>query len=444
MNALAYLRTSMILTVAIVYTTQHASAQEIAQPPCTDQAGLAKLFTGTIVYEGDPVEGEDSTRSFDVWVIGAPDWTPRLVVGEPGFDGHPSWSPDGTRIVYSGHQDRNPDLHIVDPKSTQRRSITTSENRDDYPHWLPEGIVYTSGRERRIVDPDTGDDKLYRALDERIEHFVYSPDRSQMATVVRPAGASDIRHLYLATAGGELLKPLADSDPRDMHPFWSPDGRAIVYSAGDGRRDGEWEVYLVDVESGEKRQLTHNPGADWACGWSPDGKWVLITSEYEGNWDIYAIRPDGSDRTRITCHKGNARYASWTFAEPLRESEPRSSPFSLCGQDPIPRVVHIPESEMPDLRTDEVACYMFRKFTHRRIRGERNLADNFVMILHKLKMTHQPRKRIPTRKLFNMNDESGQFSDLLNVRIHNFGRAVKILFGQRTFRFQNRNSVQLV
>jgi TolB protein len=89
-----------------------------------------------------------------------------------------------------------------------------------------------------------------------------------------------------------------------------------VYSAGDGRRDGEWDVYILDAESGENQRVTTNPGPDWACDWSPDGEWLLIASAYAGNWDIYAIRPDGSERTRITCHAGNARYASWAHRTP--------------------------------------------------------------------------------------------------------------------------------
>ena len=54
-------------------------------PPCASAAELSFL-SGTIVYEGDPVEGEDPERSFDIWVIGAPDWTPKLVAGGPGCD----------------------------------------------------------------------------------------------------------------------------------------------------------------------------------------------------------------------------------------------------------------------------------------------------------------------------------------------------------------------
>lgn len=310
----------LIVSVAIAWivaaqppqSAPNEAAPAAAPPPCATPKELAQL-SGTIVYEGDPVEGADPRRGFDIWVVGAPEWTPRLVVGDPGFDGHPAWSPAGDRIVYSAHGSRNPDLYVVNPDGANRTRLTFDKGRDDYPKWLAEGVVYRTGGRFKLIDPATGRSMPYELVPADIEDFAWSPDRSQLAVVNADA------RLYLAKSDGTKTRQLTNRFPREIHPFWSPDGKHVAYSVGDGRRDGKWDVYLLNLDTGAEKRVTDNPGADWACGWSPDGKWILITSEYNGNWDIYAIRPDGANRIRITCHQGNARYASWTAAEPLRK-----------------------------------------------------------------------------------------------------------------------------
>jgi TolB protein len=286
-------------------------------PPCATPEQLSSLLSGTIVYEGDPVEGEDANRSFDVWVIGAPDWTTKLVVGDPGFDGHPAWSPDGQRIVYSAHGQQNPDLFVINPDGSNRIRLTTAEGRDDYPTWFPEGIVYRSATGSKVIDVQSRIIRPYEVLGPEIEGFSWSPDRTRVVFSQRLPAVIERYRLFLAAMDGTVIRELPSEHARAIQPHWSPVDNRIIYTAGSGGRTGDFEVYVLDLDSGTNEQLTVNPGVDWASGWSPDGEWVLISSEYGGNWDVYAMRPDGTDRIRITCHRGVARGPSWTSAEPL-------------------------------------------------------------------------------------------------------------------------------
>ena len=268
-------------------------------------------FTGMIVYEGDPPEGVDASRGFDVWLVGAPDWEPVLVEGARDFDGHPSPSPDGSRIVYASHVGRESRLYIYDIDRKTRVQALGDDEFGDYPKWTGEGIIYSSPRGWRILNTDTGEISKYTALKRNVHSFTRSRYGKRMIVATRTRNPVDETHLFLTDAEGEVIRQLTDEHVRELHPYWHPTDNRILYSGGDGTRDGRWEVWILDLDSGEKRAITTNEGADWACGWSPDGEWVLITSEYGGNWDIYAIRPDGSERTRVTCHEGNARYATW-------------------------------------------------------------------------------------------------------------------------------------
>jgi tricorn protease len=76
-------------------------------------------------------------------------------------------------------------------------------------------------------------------------------------------------------------------------PIFSPDGRWIAFT---GEYDGNVDVYIVSAEGGMPRRLTWHPGPDIAVGWTPDGSKVLFNSGREAYADfdrLYTISPEG-------------------------------------------------------------------------------------------------------------------------------------------------------
>ncbi len=96
----------------------------------------------------------------------------------------------------------------------------------------------------------------------------------------------------------------------EMHPFWSPDGKMIVFYSN---RAGNEDIYTISVETGQKTQLTNNISADSQPTWSPNGQYIAFESDRNGDYDIYIIRPDGTGLKRLT-------------KSPLREMTPAWSP----------------------------------------------------------------------------------------------------------------------
>ena len=73
------------------------------------------------------------------------------------------------------------------------------------------------------------------------------------------------------------------------------DGAQLLFTSV---RDGKPNLYLVDAEGGNERQLTREGGSLGA--WSPDGKRIVFTSERSGNADLYVMDADGSHVQRLT------------------------------------------------------------------------------------------------------------------------------------------------
>ena len=78
-------------------------------------------------------------------------------------------------------------------------------------------------------------------------------------------------------AGGTAIR-LSSPLGEETFPRFSPDGRTLAYSAD---YDGNTDVYVVPVAGGEPVRLTHHPMADRVVGWHPDGKRVLFASARE-------------------------------------------------------------------------------------------------------------------------------------------------------------------
>ena len=96
----------------------------------------------------------------------------------------------------------------------------------------------------------------------------------------------------------------------------SPDGKWVVYSVSetDWKEDAfTSQLWVVNVASGERRQLTRHPKGAGGAQWSPDGKWISFTSTREENRSqIFLIRPDGGEALRITNAESSVGAHGWS------------------------------------------------------------------------------------------------------------------------------------
>ena len=133
--------------------------------------------------------------------------------------------------------------------------------------------------------------------------------------------------LWAAAASAENVSWL-------RYPSISPDGKSIAFSY-------KGDLYVVDSQGGEARQLTMNPSYDYSPVWSPDGKWIAFASDRYGNFDIFRISVKGGECKRITTH--SAKETPWSFTP-----DGKNIVYTAGIMDPASSVL-FPKSSMTEL-----------------------------------------------------------------------------------------------
>jgi Tol biopolymer transport system component len=255
-----------------------------------------------------------------VILAGAGGAHPRPLAGSGGIDSNPTYSRDGTRFAFWSQTvaDGPLALFVADADGSDARKISGSTAIDASPlyspSWSPDGtrILFSSrdaGIERLYVVPSDGS-SAPRALTDRTADrgaASWSPDGAWLAYQKLVDGTPPIESVVVARADGTgeralYSQPLPADEGIIDGPTWAPDSSAIVYARPadpvlepDLLKHGLLAVAPLD---GKERIIFEHPTQDWISwpGWSPDGAWIAFgTGDVGHPGAVHLIRPDGTD-----------------------------------------------------------------------------------------------------------------------------------------------------
>jgi TolB protein len=253
--------TFSMIVAAVAATAAAASA---AAPGTNGQIAFRRFF-------------DDAHRTGAIFLVN-PDGTGEHQVTHPPAGavdaqaGPPSFSADGSKLVF------------------------TRSRRDGDSLWI---VDVAADAERRLTPAGTG----------QYDHGVFSPRGAQIAfgRGQGPARRSNLRvTLNVMAADGTHVRRLADLGyTADLGRIaWSPDGRRLVYEVARSGGRGAHALFVVASRGGRPHRIGRWREAEFnTLDWSPDGARLLVQFTPRGatfGVDYYTVRPDGRDLRRLT------------------------------------------------------------------------------------------------------------------------------------------------
>ncbi len=236
----------------------------------------------------------------------------------------PSWSPDGSQLVFISPCDRRGDffetpykessLYLINADGTNLKPLTTAPGSDFDPAWSPDGnrIAFTSVRDGQkeiylLSMKSLAITRLTTATGnvESNQQPAWSPDGKLIAYTVKRVGAYQV---WVMNDTGQENVQLARSGQQlwDFLPAWSPDAKTIFFSERWASTTLPWlmKVNYEDLSLDPVRLDFQTPVED--VEFSPDGFWLTFEGRDNntGNRDIYIMTVAGSGRTRLTNDPG--------------------------------------------------------------------------------------------------------------------------------------------
>jgi dipeptidyl aminopeptidase/acylaminoacyl peptidase len=252
-------------------------------------------------------------------------------------------SPDGRRVLFTrttrDEKEWGTTSHVWvhDIAADRTFQLTSSQRGESSPRWLPDGrVMFTSNRDGKdalwVISPDGGEAQRWLA-DTDAPTGEISPDYTRIA-FTRETDRPDKEeweervkrrddgyyaehklthtHIWVYDVATREKTQLTSGEFDYASPTWSPDGRWLVYVKNRSNatvRDAGWsnntDIWLIPSAGGEPRQLTTNPGPDRSPTFSPDGRRIAyiastLVNSGADQMELKVLSLDGGEPINLT------------------------------------------------------------------------------------------------------------------------------------------------
>jgi Tol biopolymer transport system component len=190
----------------------------------------------------------------------------------------------GQKRRYSWDYDKEYEIYSSTKKGKKLKRLTNTIGYDAEGSYSPDGkyIAFASNR------------------------AAYTSEMSDLDAINFKKNPSYMMDIYIMNSDGSNVKRLTTHKGYDGGPFFSPDGKRIVWRrfASDGRTA---EIFTMNIDGSDKKQLTNSNSMSWAPFYHPSGDYIIYTTSIHGhhNFELYIVDVNGEkEPVRVTVSDG--------------------------------------------------------------------------------------------------------------------------------------------
>jgi TolB protein len=224
---------------------------------------------------------------------------------------NPNWSPDGRSIAYSSYRTGVPDILISNIYAGTMENPTKGVGQNFLPVFSPDGtrIAFMSTRDGNseiyVMNRD-GSDLRRLTNNPAIDSTpTFSPTGTQIAFTSERTGTPQV---YTINVDGSGMRRISSESYADR-ATWSPAPfNEIAFAA---RTGPGFDIKILNIASGETRQITFGEGTNESPAWAPNGRHLAFMSTRQGRAQIFIVDRDGRNLRQIT-REGNNTTPNWS------------------------------------------------------------------------------------------------------------------------------------
>ena len=261
----------------------------------------------SVAYVVGTVDKAANRTLTDIWLVSTSGGDGKLLdakplLSSPANESNPQWSPDGKTLSYVSTASGEAQIYLYDVEKGTSKQLTTHYTGASQQRFSPDGtmMAFVSSVYPEFSDKAFNESQIFnKQRDDAVSgskmkgvvfdkllyrHWDSWTDFKRQHIFVMPLNASVEATPRDLTPGDRDAVPNSSTFSAGDDFAWSPDGKEIAYSASPlPQREEAWntnyDIFAVDVKTGERKQLTTSPAADAYPRYSPDGKTIAYRAQ---------------------------------------------------------------------------------------------------------------------------------------------------------------------